>query len=561
MRRTQVVHLVLVALFFSGCNGFISDAAGTGGAGGSGPGGTAVGADGAPLGAADIPFGGARRLSRAEIDNTLRDLVGARESLAATHLPEDDQEREGMFLHWPFDNAYPSQRADGVMISGFETIADAAAAQVASDDAVMGSLVPCVAGGADDTVCLRSFVEDFGLRAFRRPLESEEVDRFLTFAPFSVEVDDFGFGIELVIRAMLQSPDFLYRVEIGTPVPGMRDVYRLDGYEIATRMSYLLWGSAPDAWLLGLAESGELDATDGRAAAAEEMLDDPRAIAQVDRFHAQWLGYTTLFHSPELTTAMRDETRTLIERVIFEENLPYVEIFRFEQTHVSQSLAEHYGLPAPDGAEGWVDYGDSGRRGILAHGAALAGFATGGDTSVTRRGIFVRERLLCTVLPPPPPNVNADDIPETHCKSEEVAVHQQGACGGCHSQMDPIGWGLENFDLQGRFRAHDPDKPECPIDGAGELPGYGEFTGPGELGTLLVESGELESCVIRQVVRYAMGREENDEDMAFVDELALPRVGTGWTFRDLLVDLVASDRFALTRRDEASAAASATGGE
>jgi len=561
MSRSQVIFTVAVAALALGCNGYITDAGGAGGSGGSGPGGSIVGADGEPLVPEDIPFAGARRLSRVELDNTLYDLVGSPEQLAATHLPEDDQEREGMFLHWPFDNAYPSQRADQVTVSAFETIADAAAAYVATDGAVMGSLVPCTASGADDTVCLRSFVQDFGLLAFRRPLDSTEVDRFMTLAPLAAEADDFDFGVELVIRAMLQSPDFLYRVELGTPVPGLTDVYRLNGYEIATRMSYLLWGTSPDAWLLGLAETGELESPDGRANAAREMLEDPRALTQVDRFHAQWLGYNTLFHAPELTRAMRDETRSLIERVVFDEDLPYMELFRMDETRVSAMLAEHYELPAPDGEEGWVSYGDSGRGGILSHGAVLSAFATGGDTSVTRRGIFVRERLLCSVLPPPPPNVNADDIPETHCKSEEVEAHQQGACAGCHAQMDPIGWGLENFDLEGRFRAHDPEKPECPIDGAGELPGYGDFTGPAQLGELLIEGGELESCAIRQVVRYAMGREELEEDLAFVDELVSERAGTDWGLRDLLIDVVASDRFGLTRRNEAWAASASTAGE
>jgi hypothetical protein len=447
------------------------------------------------------------------------------------------------------------------MVSGYETIADAVAAHVTSDGAVVGSLVPCTPSGPSDTVCLRSFVEDFGLLAFRRPLESEEVDRFMTLAPLAEEAGDFEFGVGLVIRAMLQSPDFLYRVEIGTPVPGMTDVYRLNGFEIASRMSYLLWGSSPDRWLLDLAASGELETIDGRAAAAREMLDDPRALDQLDRFHAQWLGYNTLFHSPELTQAMREETRALIERVVFEEDLPYLDMFRMGETYVTADLAEHYGLPAPDGDAGWVSLEGTGRGGILSHGAVLSGFSTGGDTSVTRRGIFVRERLLCAVLPPPPPNVNADDIPETHCKSEQVEAHQQGACAGCHAQMDPIGWGLENYDLAGQFRANDPGKPECPIDGAGELPGYGPFTGPAELGQLLADGDELEACIIRQVVRYTMGREENDDDQALVDELVNQRAGTAWGFRDLLVDVVASDRFALTRRDEEWAASASTGGE
>lgn len=543
--RTSLLVILLALLF--GCDGIIMDPGSSPGGGGSGRGGGGGGTG--ALDKPDVPVSGPRRLSRAELDNTLRDLLGSDSRLGTTHLPEDNQEREGMFLHWPFDNAYPKQKADRILVLAIETIAQTAAEELIADSVRREALVPCEPTGADDTACLRELVTDFGRLAFRRPLAPEEVDNFMRLAPYAAEAGDFWFGVKIVLQAMLQSPDFLYRVEIGSPAPDADGVHILDDYEIAARMSYLLWGSTPDRWLLDLADAGGLASSDDRREAARRMLEDERAVAQVDRFHALWLGYNQLPHAAELTTAMREETHALLRRVIFDEDLPYMEIFRFPETHVSDSLAAHYGLPEPDGAAGWIPYGD-GRGGILSHGSVLSGFSTGGDTSVTRRGVFVRERLMCQLIPPPPPDVNADELPEAHCKSEVVEIHQRGGCGSCHQYMDPIGWGLENYDLAGRFREHDEGKPECAIDGDGEIADIGSFRGPGELGELLVDEGSLEACAIRQVVRFAVGREERAEDQGFIEELVEQHRGAGWTFRELLVDIVASEWFAQVRRDE-----------
>lgn len=537
--------LVMLLAFALGCEGIIADPRGGPGGGSGGGGGGVTGTLDKPA----VPVSGPRRLSRAELDNTLRDLLGSESRLGTTHLPEDNQEREGLFLHWPFDNAYPKQKADRILVLAVEAIAQNATDDLATDPARLQSLVPCEPTGADDAACLRELVVDFGRLAFRRPLSPPEVDNFMRLAPLAAEAGDFWFGVRVVIRAMLQSPDFLYRVEIGSPEPEEEGLHRLDDYEIASRLSYLLWASTPDRWLLDLAGAGGLSSSEDRMEAARRMLDDERALAQVDRFHALWLGYNQLPHSAELTQAMREETHALLRRVVFEEDLPYMEIFRFPETHVSDSLAAHYGLPDPEGEAGWVPY-DDGRGGILSHGSVLSGFSTGGDTSVTRRGVFVRERLMCQFIPPPPPDVNADDLPDTHCKSEMVEVHQRGGCGSCHKYMDPIGWGLENYDLAGRFREHDEGKPECAIDGAGEITDIGDFTGPGALGELLVDEGSLEDCAIRQVVRFAIGREERREDQAFIGELVERHSGGAWTFRELLLDIVASEWFALVRRDE-----------
>ncbi len=496
-----------------------------------------------------VAVSNARRLSREELDNAIGSLLYTNRRYASELLPEDDQEREGFFLHWPFDNRYTHQRSEKVLIQAYESLAREAALELLADSERLAQVVPCEPSGAEDAMCFETFVRTFGRRAFRRPLDNEEVARFMPLFAEAAEDNDFFSAVDVTVRAFLQSPDFLYRVELGSPVDDHDGVRALDGYEIATRMAFFLWGTGPDEELLDLAADGTLESAEDRRNVAAMMLDAPEALDQVERFHAQWLGFRQLPHSPELTTSMRLETRALLERTIFTEDAPYMDVFRSSDTYIDERLAEHYDMPSPGDEPGFVDYVDPARGGVLSHGTVLGAFNTGGDTSTTRRGVFVRERLMCQVIPPPPPTVNVDDLPETECKSELLEVHQQGACGGCHALMDPVGWGLENFDLAGQYREHDDGNPDCAIDGMGELDGMA-FRGPRELAGLLIASGDLDACAVLQVLRFALGREEQPEDEAFIDELTEPRVGRDWSFRELLIDIVANERFAYVREDE-----------
>jgi hypothetical protein len=205
------------------------------------------------------------------------------------------------------------------------------------------------------------------------------------------------------------------------------------------------------------------------------------------------------------------ETTALIDRAIFDGTDGYLSLFTSTDTYLDTTLADHYGLPQPTGGEAWVPYGDSGRAGILSHGSVLAGFGKFSDTSPTQRGIFVQTRLLCNSVMPHPSNVNVDEPPtstDAECKIDRYAAHRDSStsCAGCHYDLDSVGLGLEAYDMTGRFRTTDDDNPNCPISGDGELPGYGTFNGPGELGQLLVQSGEVEQCFVEHLVRYAIGR-------------------------------------------------------
>jgi hypothetical protein len=398
-----------------------------------------------------------------------------------------------------------------------------------------------------------------GQRLFRRPLAAEELDAYCTLQAFSTEDipgvnNDFYTGIELVLRSMLQDPEFLYRIEVGT-ASGNAGELALGDYEIATRMSFLLWGSTPDDALLSAAADGVLGSPSGRRAAAERLLADERARSALHRFHAMWLGYRAIPHGMDLVAAFDRETTQLIDRVIFDQPSSYLSLFLSPETYVDDRLAEHYGLPRPAGGEGWVPYGSSRRAGILSHGSVLAGFSKFSDTSPTQRGIFVQTRLLCNTVDPPPANVNVDQPPgsdDAACKSERYAEHRASAsCAGCHADLDPIGFGLEEYDIGGRLRTHDDGHEECAISGEGELPGYGTFRGPGELAQKLVESGELSQCFVQHLLSYAIGRPLRASETRLVESLEQSFAASGYDARTLLLDHIASERFALRREEPA----------
>ncbi len=489
---------------------------------------------------------GARRLTRFEYDATLEALLADVSRSGFSVLPEDATD--------PFDNDYTGQLASAVLVEGAEKLAADAALRLLASPAKLEVLLPCTPTGPGDADCLRRFIVKLGRSALRRPLSEEEISRYLSLQALAVEDGKFETGVELVVRALLQEPEFLYRVERGEPVDGRAGVFRLSQFELATRMSYFLWGSTPPSWLLDSAERGELASAEQRTAAAVRLMEDPRAHARVERFHALWLGFHQLPHPVELTRALRQESAALLERVIFSEATDYFRLFDAPDTFVDPLLAEHYGLPAPaTPAGGWVPYGATGRRGLLSHGSVLSAGAKFDDTSPTQRGIFVRNRLLCQEVAPPPPSVNADEkptSPTSNCKVDRYSAHAtQGSCAGCHQALDPIGFGLERYDRAGKERSHDLNEPSCLISGAGAVAGVGDFNGPAELGALLVASGQLESCVSTQVFRFAFGRRESVEDAPAILARAAAFRDGGRSFQQLWVELVSDPTFAFRREE------------
>jgi hypothetical protein len=525
------------------CSGEIGHLGDRDGAGGDDPGSVAGPPPVDPLVAMQS---GVRRLSQAELDNTLRDLLGEDTAPAARLLNEDEFR--------PFDNDYTIQQASDALITSLEVLADEAAARVVDNPARRDALVPCTPSSAGDEQCFREFLQSFLPRALRRPITAQDVDAYLPLLAFASEdnaaVDnDFYTAVKLAISSVVQDPELLYRVEQGTP-GSEAGLYELNGYEIANRMSYLLWATMPDDALFAAAGAGVLDTPDGRQAEALRMLDDPKARGQLHRFHAMWLGYRSIPHTPELVAAFNRETSALIDRVVLDEPGSYLRLFTMDETYVDDALADHYGLPRPDGGEGWVSYQGTGRAGILGHGTLLAAFSKFEDTSPTQRGILVRTRLMCETVPRPPPNVDADQPPQAAmdalCKYDRYAEHrdQSSSCAGCHSLVDPIGFGLENYDIAGRYREHDDGLPECVIEGSGEIVGVGDFNGPGELSQLLVENGYVDACAVQQFLTFALGREPTEYEQGLVAEMTESLRTGNHDFKAFIVDFIASERFA-----------------
>ncbi len=495
---------------------------------------------------------GTTRLTRAEVRATLEDLFGPDFVTATVDLLPGDT---GGGDSTPFDNDYDHQSASTALIEAIAALAKDAAAQFLEKPAVRSRVLTCSPAGPGDDACLRQFAASFGERALRRPLTDEELDALGGLAEHGIAADDFDVSASLVVQALLQDLEFWYRVQIGSAIDDLpadsMPLVELDDYEVASRLSYLMTGSTPDRQLLDSAAAGELSEPSGVTTQAQRLLDTPRARERIDRFHAMWLGYESSNLPGALQTRMRRETQALLDRVIFDDRASWFDLFEAQETFVDDTLAAHYGLELPGSdSPQWVGYGDSGRKGLLSHGTFLSSFGKFQDTSPTQRGILIRERLTCQPIPKPPPGlaVNVDQPPpatsESNCKHDRYERHRQEAgCANCHQQMDPIGFGLEQYDNQGRFRDAEADNPECEITGDGELVGVGEFNGPAELGELLVASGLLEECLARQYYRFLTGRFETAADEAAITELADRFASGGQRLDELMLDYVSLPAF------------------
>lgn len=472
------------------------------------------------------PFVVLRRLSAYEYDNAIEHLLEDDARAGEQLLPADPRS--------PFDNDATLQEPSQALVEAAELLAHDAAARLLSDDARRARVIGC-----DDASCFPAFVERFGRRALRRPLHAEELDAFLALE----EQHGFDAAVEVAVVAFLQHPRFLYRVEVDD----------IDGFEIATRLSFLLWGSIPDDPLLDAAGRDELDERAEIRVQAERMLRDPRAQRQLSRLVAMWLGFDAMAQHG-LAAAMRVETDALIHRVVFEEKRPWRDLFTATETFVTPDLAAHYGFDAVD-QPGWVTDPRGDRAGILSHGTFLSVGAKHGDTSPTLRGLAVRERLLCDTIGAPPPGIEVDDpIPAQDgvvCKEDRYrTVHAGGGCAGCHQRIDPIGFGLERYDAHGRYRTTEPNEPSCTLSGEGEVVELGTFEGPGELGTLLVESDALGECLSRQLVRYALGRSELDvADARLAERLATTAAPLDAALHEVLLELVTQPAFVARAED------------
>jgi hypothetical protein len=455
------------------------------------------------------PPGGVRRLLAHQYVESIRFLLG--DAAAEAAAPPDD----------PNIGNYDAM---GTLVSApapadvefYESSSTAIAEATVEDLSTLGGHVPCVVDGPFDADCYENVARNLGRLAWRRPLNNAELNRLTDIAEMAQEWDEGEFitGVQYMLTAILQSPNFLYIVEIGEAGEG--DYLELNGYEVATRLSFFLSGRTPDGATLDLAADGELDSDEGVRALAETLLDQPQAVAAVERFYGEYLTVRNLpskskdpdlfpGFGEDLKAAMLEETMRLVDNVVFDEDDSILTLFDSDTTFINDDLAELYGVDAPGGWERVTLPNNQQRAGVLTHASWLAMMSHTNVNSPTRRGLFVMEKLLCNEIPLPPPRVNPEPIipQEGQTLRETLSQHMTDpGCASCHALMDPIGFAFENYDPTGAYRTLDNGQP---IDATGDVAGIGAFDGAGELATLIASDARLPGCMVENVFTQSLG--------------------------------------------------------
>lgn len=525
-----------------------SMAAGSGGAGGSnaagmGSGGTAAGMAGAggstggvagnPGGAGAGGSGGlvdnglpgralVRRLSNVEYDATIRDLLGDTTGYGK-EFPADT------IVHG-FTNNTDVQDVAPALVEQYVVAAEKIATRATqSVDTLLGCPL------ANGETCISDFIARFGERAWRRPLSPEEQTELLGVFTTGRDAFDATTGVKLLLQALLVSPSFLYRVEVGVPVPGTTYA-ALTSWELASRLSYFLTGSMPDAELFAAARSDSLSTPAGIAAQAERLLGTPAARAQIGEFFSGWLN---LFAVPRLQRDVAEfpawsttlpalfeaETRTFATRVVLDQAGDLRTLLTAPYTFGDPSLAAYYGGtagPAQDGIAR-IELPPDRRAGLLTHASILATHSKEIQTDPVARGKFIRTRFLCQGIDPPPPDlmIEAPTITPGTTARQRFAEHEADpVCAGCHVMIDPIGLAFENYDPIGQWR---DTELGVTIDASGNLTETdveGPFVGVVEMAGKMAESAMVSECFVRQWFRFAFGRAEAPVDDARIATIA-----------------------------------------
>jgi hypothetical protein len=592
-QRARVWGGVLSSLALCACTGRIvqpsgsppgAGATGAGGAGATGVVGTtgAAGMTAAQVAAlcvqsVDPGPSFVRRVTHTEYDNTIRDLLGTPTTIG-NQFPTEE-------VRLGFDNNAAALSVSPDLAEQYLTAAETLAAAAVTTN--MATLVPCDPTTTGVDACGQQFIAAFGQRAYRRPLAA--ADTALLTGVFNVgKATDFATGVRLVVETVLQSPQFLYRIEYGRApaatdpsiavtdgsAPNPTQVVRLDDWEMASRLSYLIWGSMPDDALFAAAAAGKLSTDADVAAQATRMLADPKAHDMVADFHSQWLSLGAIASVekdptvyPAFTSAiaglMQQEAQAFLDDVVWSEDGSLETIFTAPYTFVNGPLAQYYGISGVTGSAFVKTPVDTTERaGLLTQGGFLASQAKTNQTSPVQRGKFVREQFLCQQLPPPPPNVQIipPALSPTLTTRQRFTQHSaSAACSPCHHLMDPIGLGFETFDGAGIYRSMENGQP---IDSSGQVDTAdaeleGPFNGVLDLEKKLGNSSTVQQCVTTQWFRYAYGRAETDADTCSMATLSNQFAAGGYKVQDLLAALTHTRAFLYRRVTPAAGAGGA----
>ena len=534
---------VVLATGAASCVGNLGD--GPGGDG-SDPGKTPLVCDGLSIHPGEAP---ARRMTRFEYDNTVRDLLGETVSASAS-FPADE-------VSGIFNNQADTLVVSQLLAEGYMNASEAVAANAVKQ---LDTLVGCDPKQSSEQACGAQFIESFGKRAFRRPLDTESRALLTDVFTKALATWDYPTAIRLVIQTALQSSRFIYRLEFGMPQPSAPGVVRLDDYEMASRLSYLLWGSTPDEELMAAADAHELSTSEQVSAQAARMLADSKARSVIENFHEQWLGLTKLDtlakdsqaypgYTPALKDTWRKETMAFIDDVILDGDGDLSTLLSARYTMMDADTAAFYGISnGPKGAAfEHVDLDPAQRAGLLTQPSLLALNAHVDQTSPVHRGKFVRERLLCELIAPPPPNVKAvpPAVDPNATTRERFSQHSNDdSCSTCHRLMDPIGFGFEAYDAIGLYRTQEAGRA---VDTSGEIinskDADGKFNGAVELADRLSKSEEVRACVVTQWFNYGHGRTTTTEDGCTMQQLRTTFASANYDVKALLIGLTQTDAF------------------
>jgi len=488
-----------------------------------------------------------KRLTTEQYTNSIAELFGPEVVIARSMEP--NKSIEGLDAVGASVASISSWGVEQFELIGFDI-----AEQVMTDPDLYEWFLTCEPESSVDSACAREAIEVLGLHTWRRPLTVEEIDDFTDIADNSAAVlDDFHQGFEFVIASMLQSPHFLYMVEMGEEDENGR---RYTNWEMASRLSYLLWNTTPDTDLLEAAESGRLTQDAFLADEVARMLEDPRAQQGVRNFFSDFLGLSGLddlskdtqvfpFWTPDVSASAKEQTLQGIEHLVFGKDGDYRNFFTTRKTFLNRRLATLYQVPAP-GLEGFSEAmlpRTGGRRGFLGQISFLALNSHSVSSSVTLRGLFIREVLLCETIPPPPAGVDTS-IPEPSATArtmrERVEKHlEDPACASCHTLTDLVGLGLENFDGIGMWR---DTEAEVRIDPSGDLDGH-FFDDAWALSKAVSQHPNLPSCLTETLFQYAQGRPVSGGEQDTVNWHDEGFQQSGYRLLFLLRDLALSPAF------------------
>jgi mono/diheme cytochrome c family protein len=417
---------------------------------------------------------------------------------------------------------------------------------------------------AERMACARKIMAAFARRAWRRPVTADEVNRLARYVDLAAKNgESFERGIQLAVTATLCSPNFLFHVETDPQQLGASQKRLLNDYELASRLSYFLWSSMPDDELFTLASKGKLQDPTVLAAQARRMLRNPKAQALADNFSGQWLQLRNLAgvapdtqrfpdFNDKLRTAMRTETEMFFQDIMSNDR-SILDFLNGKFTYLNGDLAKHYDIPGVEGDQfRRVALTGDRRGGVLTQASILTITSNPTRTSPVKRGKWVLEQILGTPPPPAPPNVPklADDNKGQLVGTlrQRMEQHRKNPiCASCHAQMDPIGFGLENFDAVGKWRDKDGDSP---VDASGVLPGKITFAGPAQLETILMSKKKLfVRNFVGKMLTYALGRGVTSHDSCNIDAMASTVAANNYKFSSVITAVTQSDPFRMRRGD------------